>query len=106
CLPRDKNDELIPEIRELSEFSRTVLGWETTDLTRLPDGTFPGEFSSLTVVLPEYHETLCPTHVVRNFGRKDGESAWLMLVREVPAGADLDEPTDASDRGWHASPHA
>src|SRR5437867_1536771 len=58
CLPRDKKDEVIPEIRDLAGFTHTVLGWEPGDLTLMPpDGALPGDFSSLEIVLPEYHET-------------------------------------------------
>jgi len=107
CLPRDKNEELIPEIRNLAEFTQTVLGWEKNDLTTLPaEGELPEEFASLEVVLPEYHETLRPTHVVRELSRKNGQSPWLMLVQCWPSGTKLDEPIAASDRNWHASPHA
>src|SRR6266850_1589768 len=106
CLRRDKNDDVIPEIRDLAEFSRTALGWEANDLIRMPtDGSLPDEFSSLEIVLPEYHETLRPTHVVCDFASKD-EKRPLMLVRELPPKTDFDEPTTTSDRGWQAMPHA
>ena len=32
CLPRDKDDEPIPEIRDFAEFTRSVLGWRDSDL--------------------------------------------------------------------------
>jgi hypothetical protein len=95
CLPRDKNDEVIPEISDLAWFTETVLGWEPGDLTRLP--STPAE---LAVVLPECHETLRPTHVVF-----DGSNPML-LVRELASNTDLDEPIAEIDRGWQASPHA
>src|SRR2546427_8161572 len=47
CLRRDKDENLIPGIRDLAEFSQTALGWEAHDLIRMPaDGSFPGELSS------------------------------------------------------------
>jgi hypothetical protein len=32
CLSRDKNDELIPEIRDFPGFVQSVLGWEPGDI--------------------------------------------------------------------------
>jgi Eco57I restriction-modification methylase/MmeI, target recognition domain len=105
CLRRDKNDDVIPEMRDLTEFSQTTLSWEAHDLIRMPtDGSSPGELSSLEIVLPEYHETLRPTHVVCDSASK-GEKHPLMLVQELPPKMDFDEPT-TSDRGWQAPPHA
>jgi hypothetical protein len=106
-LPRDKTDVIVPEIRDFGEFTRSVLGWERDDLTSVPTtGVVPEEFKSLEVVLPEYHETLRPTQVVREFEPRDGGKPWLMLIQQQPAGTDLDEPVAASERNWHASPHA
>src|SRR5262249_15923356 len=105
CLQRDKNDDVIPEIRDLAQFSQTALGWEANDLIRMPtDGALP-ELSSLEIVLPEYHETLRPTHVVCDSASK-AEKRPLMLVQELPLKTDFDEPMTSSDRGWQASPHA
>jgi hypothetical protein len=103
CLPRDKNDDVVPEIRDLAVFTQTVLGWEPGDLRRLPppgEGRLPDEFSALEVVLSEYHETLRPTHMVSDGGRP------MILVRELGPASDLDEPLAETDRGWQASPHA
>ncbi len=33
-------------------------------------------------------------------------SRYVMLIQQVPASQDLDEPLEESDRRWHASPHA
>jgi hypothetical protein len=102
CLPRNKNDEVLPEINDLGVFTRTVLGWEPGDLKHLPTASTgsaaPGEFDPLEVFLPEYHETLRPTQVVSDGGRP------MILVRA--SNADFDEPATEVDRGWHASPHA
>ncbi len=107
CLPRDKDDEIVPELRDLGEFTRTVLDWDEADLTPLPDdAALSEEFASLEVVLPEYHETLRPTHVVKEFKPAEDQPPWLLLVKQLSAGPDLDEPHAASDRNWHASPHA
>ena len=75
CLPRDMHDDLIPEMRDLAMFTQTVLGWEPTDLTPLPDvSPLPEDLAALEVTLPEYHETLRPTYVVREFAPKAGQS--------------------------------
>ena len=75
CLPRDKHDEIIPEIRDLAGFTQTVLGWEPGDLTACRprrQSALPSEFASLEVALPEYHETLRPTHAVRSSADRTG----------------------------------
>jgi|SRR5713226_2553841 len=63
CLPRDKSEEPIPEIRDFAEFVHTVLGWRESDM----EAVVPGDpqYAGLEVTLPEYHETLRPTHTVR-----------------------------------------
>ena len=40
--------------------------------------------------------------------RQSGSNAsrYVMLIQQVPASQDLDEPLEESDRRWHASPHA
>ncbi|HYR89317.1 MAG TPA: DNA methyltransferase [Terriglobia bacterium] len=101
CLPRDKHDEVIPEIPSLSGFTQTVLDWEPADLPPVPAGEpLPQELASLEVVLPEYHETLRPTHVVRDGNR------ILLLVQALRSGVDFDDSALEHERGWHASPQA
>jgi hypothetical protein len=107
CLPRDRNDDVVAEIRDFPEFTQEVLGWEAADLEPVPDvSTLPEDLTELEVVLPEYHETLRPTHVVREFDPKEGQKPWFMLIQTLSPKADLDEPTAVSERQWHASPHA
>ncbi|MFN9289612.1 MAG: hypothetical protein ACK6EB_16185, partial [Planctomyces sp.] len=36
CLPKGQGDERIPELRDLPEFTRKVLGWESEDLKEVP----------------------------------------------------------------------
>ena len=143
CLPRDENTSptrkrvnaddtsptrkreestLTPEIRNLPEFTQRVLGWEDTDLIAIPQGVpMPEEYTDLEVVLPQYHETLRPTHVVPEFqppqaagkepktndiGQVTNDSC-LMLIQELPTGTDLDEPIESdSHKHWHAAPQA
>lgn len=104
CLPCDKNDDLILEIKDFPEFTQTVLDWEEEDLVGRPGGeSVP---TSLEVTLPEYNETLQPTYAVKEFEPKDPGNPWLMLIQELPAATELDSVAEQHDRCWHASPHA
>lgn len=104
CLPRHKDDEIIPELRDFPEFTRIVLNWRASDL----EAVVPGDdkYASLEVVLPEYHETLRPTHVVREYEPKNPAHPWMMLVQSLPSGSALDDVATHDNRNWEASPHA
>jgi len=117
CLPRDENTSptrkreestLIPELRDLPEFTQKVLGWEAADLTGIPRrDALTGDMASLEVVLPQYHETLRPTHAVPVFRPEEGQNHWMMLIQELATGTDLDEAGEAdSSRHWNAAPQA
>jgi hypothetical protein len=98
CLPRDKDDEVVPEIRELREVVQSALAWEATDLQEPP--------TSLEVPLPEYHETLRPTFVVPEFQPKDKKRPWLMLAQCLPRATDFDIVHVKDERHWQATPQA
>ena len=84
CLPRDKSDEFIPEIRALPEFTQKVLGWEATDLKEVPRRVaLTGDMASLEVVLPQYHETLRPTHAVPVFRPEEDQNPWIGSSSEL-----------------------
>jgi hypothetical protein len=104
CLPRDKDDEPIPEIRDFAEFTRSVLGWREKELEPIQPGD--PKYAALEVTLPEYHETLRPTHVVREFTPKDPSHPWMMLIRVLPVGTEMDQVAATDDRHWQATPHA
>jgi hypothetical protein len=104
CLPRDAHDELIPELRDFTEFTQQVLGWRAGDLEPLPAGD--SRHASLEVPLPEYNETLRPTHVVRELEPKDPQQPWMMLIQLLPTGTALDDAPESNDRTWHAPPQA
>ncbi|QDT84771.1 Eco57I restriction-modification methylase domain-containing protein [Gimesia chilikensis] len=108
CLPREDTGEIIPEIRDLSEFTQKVLEWEAEDLQEVPArGELTGAMASLEVVLPQYHETLRPTRAVPKFKPAEEENPWMMLISELPTGTELDDPGEAdSSRHWHAAPQA
>src|SRR5918996_4936667 len=55
CLPRDRHDHVIAEIRDFRLFTQQVLGWEAEDLIPIPDvSALPEDLTELEVVLPEY----------------------------------------------------
>ena len=104
CLPRDAQDELTPELRDFAEFTEQVLGWRAGDLELVPVGD--ARYSSIEVSLPEYNETLRPTHVVRELEPKDPLHPWMMLIQLLPTGTVLDDAPESNDRTWHAPPQA
>jgi hypothetical protein len=113
CLARDSAGNVQTEIRDLREFVQSVLGWESDDLVTLPaKGPLPPELSNLEVVLPQYHETLRPTHVVPEFSSNTNPQSpppnpYLLLIQELASKIDLDEPLESdSAKHWNASPQA
>ena len=108
CLPKGQGDERVPELRDLTEFTRKVLGWEAEDLREVPARVpLPADMASLEVVLPQYNETLRPTHAVPVFKPAEGQTPWMMLIQELASGCKLDEPDEAdSARHWNAAPQA
>jgi hypothetical protein len=113
CLARDSAGNVQTEIRDLREFVQSVLGWESDDLISLPDrGRLPSEYTDLEVVLPQYHETLRPTHVVPEFNSNTDESSaskskYVLLIQELASKIDLDQPLESdSAKHWNASPQA
>jgi hypothetical protein len=99
-----------------------VLGWEESDLIAIPQGVpMPAEHIDLEVVLPQYNETLRPSHVVPEFQPPTStdkpqatndkgqvtNDRYLLLIQELPTGIDLDAPGEAdSSRHWNAAPQA
>ena len=97
---RGGDDE--PAIRELPAFFRTVLGWSADDIAGAPGG--PPIPDGIELVLPDYNETLRPTHAVVD-SMAGGEP--LMLVQALAPGTPLDKtPDDDGRTGWSASPQA
>lgn len=106
CLPRDNKDEIIPEIADFAGFAHKCLEWEAEDLKEIPQKVpLSEELSSLEVILPQYHETLRPTHAVPVFKPEEGELRWQMLIQVLYTDTDFDQPSEAdSSRHWHAAP--
>jgi hypothetical protein len=89
----DHEIEVLPSLRRLLV---DMLGWRADDLQDPPP--------DLSVVLPEYGETLRPTWAVADPEQPDGHANWLMLLQELPAGTDLDRVAEMDARRWQASP--
>jgi hypothetical protein len=104
CLAHDKNEEPIPEIRDFAAFTQTVFGWRASDLETVTPGD--PRYAGLEVTLPEYHETLCPTHTIRELEPKDASRPWMMLIQVLPSGSQLDEVSTTDNRNWQATPQA
>ncbi|MFM9962287.1 MAG: Eco57I restriction-modification methylase domain-containing protein [Planctomycetaceae bacterium] len=108
CLPRDKHDEVIPEIQDFTRFVQEVFDWRTRDLVGLSGGdSIP---PTLQVALPEYNETLHPTFAVPETSSTRSAAAteerkWLLLIQHLPTGASFDKETDDT-RHWQATPQA
>lgn len=88
-------------ISDLKEFCVKLLGWQDSDLAG-SDGqsAIP---ANLEVALPEYGETLRPDYAVHD---GDNSGKWLILIKTVERGTDLDTAEKIDGRQWHASPEA
>lgn len=93
-----------PAIGELAEFTAKVLEWDSGDLCDLAHDVAAQQ--ELEVPLPEYHETLRPTHAVRELKPRDPAHPWMMLVTVLPKGQDFDTVATQHERQWQASPQA
>ena len=108
CLPRDKDDEVVAELTDFAKFASVCLQWESDDLRAIPaTGELTDDMACLEVVLPQYQETLRPTHAVPVFKPAEGENPWMMVIQQVGLDVDLDETAEAdSAKRWNAAPHA
>jgi hypothetical protein len=101
CLPEDADAD--PVIKDFPAFTQSVLGWETADLVGANGTAIP---DSLEVTLPEYNETLRPTYAVPEFDRDGEQDRWILLIKTLLPGTDLDEIAVDNERRWQASPQA
>ncbi|MBB3205482.1 hypothetical protein FHS27_001282 [Rhodopirellula rubra] len=108
CLAQDDAGVTRTELRDLREFVQAVLGWEAEDLVDVPARqVLGGDMGRLEVVLPQYNETLRPTHAVPVFRPEEDQNPWQLLIQELSTGTDLDDAGEAdSSRHWNASPQA
>lgn len=103
CLPHD-GDKPVPVLEDFGQFTRSVLGWREADLESVTPGD--ARHSALEVALPEYNETLRPTHVVRELQPKDDTHPWMLLVQVLPTDTLLDAIPKDGERHWVATPQA
>ena len=104
CLPKEKDNTPIPEIRDFAHLTRTVFNWRESDLEAITPGD--ARYAAVEITLPEYHETLRPSHVVREAEPKDPSHPWMMLVQVLPTTVHLDTVATADNRHWQATPQA
>lgn len=99
-----------PEVADFSAFAADFLGWPTEELLGAAGAApVPAELES---VLPD-EEILRPDFALRApaalpgaAGPAENGTGWSLLIRQLPAGADLDQLSAPGPRGWHASAHA
>ncbi len=86
-----------PTLRDLPAFLQKFLRWPAEAFVPADD-----QPHALSIVLPEYQETLRATWAIRNL--HGTEPAFRLLVHELPPGQDFDAPVSEHARGWHATP--
>ncbi len=100
--------ELTPE--QADEFFLTDISRFLTDFLGLPTdlllGTSPLQPipDALKIPLPELNEELVPSYVLSDPKPKDASRPWLILVKVLPVGTDLDKETTGDSAAWTASP--
>jgi hypothetical protein len=97
--PEEAEQFFIPDI---PRFLERFLGWPTDLLLGLsPSRPVP---EALRIPLPELHEELFPTYALADPKPKDAARPWLLLIKVLPVGTDLDDPTTGDSAAWTASP--
>jgi hypothetical protein len=100
--------ELTPEqadeffLADIPRFIERFLGWPTDLLLGIsPAQPIP---DALRIPLPELHEELVPTYALRDPKPKNADRPWLILVKVLPVGTDLDKESTGDSAAWTASP--
>jgi hypothetical protein len=90
-------------IPAFAAFARDFLGWKDSLLDLFPvEATVP---PTLTVSTGEHGEILRPDAAYRQLVPTDPVKPWLVLVRTLPLGTNLDQvPAGQQTQGWVASP--
>ena len=91
-----------PCVRDFREFASAVLGWgfSSKGYAGTKEAPVPAD---LTVVLPDYGETLHPDFAVRERDPRNGASPWQLLVQVLDTAQDFDKATSGAG-GLEASP--
>ena len=91
-----------PCVRDFRDFASAVLGWgfSSKGYAGTEEAPVPAD---LTVVLPDYGETLRPDFAVRERDPQHGASPWQLLVQVLDAGQDFDKATTGAG-GLEAAP--
>ena len=91
-----------PCVRDFRDFASAVLGWgfSSKGYAGTKEAPVPAD---LTVVLPDYGETLHPDFAVRERDPRNGASPWQLLVQVLDAAQDFDKATTGSG-GLEVSP--
>jgi hypothetical protein len=85
-------------LADLKTFFTGFLGWPAEMLAGTPEG---GEIpETLKIPLPEVGEILEPTYAFKD--TNGAESPWMLLIKAVPVGADLDAKNDSDWSVSHA----
>ena len=89
-------------MRDFREFASAVLGWgfSSKGYAGTEEAPVPAD---LTVVLPDYGETLHPDFAVRERDPRNGAAPWQLLVQLLDAAQDFDKATTGAG-GLEASP--
>ena len=99
-LTAEQADEFF--IADIPRFLTDFLGWPA-DLLLGASPTQPIP-DALRIPLPELHEELVPTYALRDPKPKDAARPWLLLVKVLPVGTDLDKESTGDSAAWTASP--
>jgi len=97
----DVDDKTVTVLRSLPDFVCEFLGWSKESL--LGAGTNLPIPDQLIVDLPEFGETLRPDFALCDAKPADLERPWLILIKELPSGAPLDDAHTGHDQQWSAS---
>ena len=91
-----------PCVRDFRGFASAVLGWgfSSKGYAGTEEAPVPAD---LTVVLPDYGETLRPDFAVRERDPQNGTPPWQLLVQVLDDGQDFDKATTGAG-GLEAAP--
>ena len=90
-----------PQLVSLPHLLTRFLEWPA-DLICGLDGSKPIP-DSLKTPLREFGETLQPDMVLEEAQPADADKPWMILLKELPVGTDLDAPVESAQAGWSAS---